>query len=104
MTRHFSTHHYVLVWLALVVLTVVSWAVSYAELGAFEIPVALVIATIKSTLVLLYFMHLAHERFTNAMVPIVAAALIALLVGLTALDVATRHTFPPRPDPALLEP
>lgn len=99
-----GTRHYVLVWIALLGLTGLSWAVSYAGLGALDVAVALAIATVKSALVLLFFMHLVHERFTTRLVPLVAVTLIALLVGLTVLDVRTRMTSSPAPDPALTAP
>jgi cytochrome c oxidase subunit 4 len=88
---------YLVIWLILLVLTVVSWQVSLLDLGAFDLVVSLVIATVKATLVVLYFMHLAHARFSTKMVVIVSALFVILLVSLTAGDVATRHTFPAAP-------
>ncbi|HZR31291.1 MAG TPA: cytochrome C oxidase subunit IV family protein [Terriglobales bacterium] len=48
---------YVLVWAALMVLTVVTAAVSRIDLGPFSTPVALFIASCKGVLVVLFFMH-----------------------------------------------
>ena len=54
---------YVLVFVALLALTVVTVTVSYLNLGlAGTITVALIIATIKGSLVASYFMHLISER------------------------------------------
>ena len=54
---------YFMVFGALMVLTIITVAVSYVELATpMAITVALIVATIKGSLVALYFMHLAHER------------------------------------------
>ena len=81
-------------WLALLVLTVVSWRVALLDLAGFDAAVMLAIAGVKATLVVLIFMHLAHARFANKMVVLVSAFFVVLLVALTAGDVATRRTFP----------
>lgn len=52
---------YVAVWGALIVLTGVTVAVSYVHLGQLNIVVALLIASVKASLVALYFMHLRSE-------------------------------------------
>jgi cytochrome c oxidase subunit 4 len=89
---------YLVTWLVLLALTVVSWQVSLLDLGAFDLAASLLIAAVKATLVVLFFMHLAHGRFSTKMVVIVSALFVILLVALTAGDVATRHTFPRAPD------
>ena len=54
---------YLMVFGALMVLTIVTVAVSYLDLAVpMAILVALVVATIKGSLVALFFMHLSHER------------------------------------------
>ncbi len=54
---------YFMIFGALMVLTMVTVGVSYLHLPvAMAITVALVVATIKGSLVALYFMHLSHER------------------------------------------
>ena len=58
-----SIRTYYTIFGALMVLTVITVAVSYVHLPvAMAILVALVVATIKGSLVALYFMHLLHER------------------------------------------
>lgn len=52
---------YVVVWGGLILLTVLTVAVSYANLGVMNIVVALLIASVKASLVALYFMHLKSE-------------------------------------------
>ena len=44
-------------------------------------------------------MHLIEQPFSSHMTMLVGLLFVALLVGLAAADVATRHTFPVRPAP-----
>jgi cytochrome c oxidase subunit 4 len=60
-SKHVKT--YFMVFGALMVLTVVTVSVSYLHLPTHEaIVVALLIATIKGSMVAMFFMHLNHER------------------------------------------
>ncbi|GFO69754.1 cytochrome-c oxidase [Geomonas limicola] len=52
---------YFVAWSTLLVLTAVTVAVSYLNLGLWNASVALAIASLKAGLVALYFMHLRHE-------------------------------------------
>jgi len=90
---------YLLVWLGLCALTLLSFLLSRLALGAAETPVALIIAVVKSSLVGLFFMHLLEERLRTAFVPIVTLGFIVLLISLVVTDVMTRHTFPRAPAP-----
>jgi cytochrome c oxidase subunit 4 len=56
---------YMMVFAALAVLTIVTVAVSYLNLSIFgAVVVAMIVATVKGTLVAGYFMHLLDEKFT----------------------------------------
>ena len=58
-----SVKTYYMIFGALMVFTVLTVAVSYLHLPiAFAILIALVVATIKGSLVAMFFMHLLHER------------------------------------------
>jgi cytochrome c oxidase subunit 4 len=58
-----SVKTYYMIFGALMVFTVLTVAVSYLHLPlAFAVLVALVVATIKGSLVAMFFMHLLHER------------------------------------------
>ena len=61
------------------------------DLGRYNAVVALGIATIKATLVALFFMHVWHasEKLTKLVV-IAALFFLLLLLGLTMSDYATR--------------
>ena len=52
---------YIVVWGALIVLTAVTVSVSYVSLGLMNVIVALLIASVKASLVALFFMHLRYE-------------------------------------------
>ena len=53
---------YIVVWVALIALTFVTWQVSYIDLGMMNVVVALLIASLKASLVALFFMHLKYEN------------------------------------------
>jgi len=70
---------YVAVFAALLVLTGATVAVSYIDLGLWNVAVALLIASVKVSLVALFFMHLKHEGglvWTFALVPVLFLVLI----------------------------
>lgn len=79
------------VWITLLILTFVTYKAAFIELGPFNSAVALIIATIKATLVALFFMHVYHagEKLTKLVV-IAALFFLMLLLGLTMADYATR--------------
>jgi cytochrome c oxidase subunit IV len=79
------------VWLALLAGTYITYKVAFLELGPFNSVAALGIATIKATLVVLFFMHAWHasERLTKLVI-IAAIFFLMLLLGLTMADYATR--------------
>ena len=78
---------YITVFVALMVLTVVTVAVSYLDLSVpMAVTVALIIATIKGSLVACYFMHLISEQ---KLIWAVLALTAAFFVALLALPVFT---------------
>src|SRR5688572_5594170 len=59
--KHIKT--YIVVFIALGILTVVTWAIAKVNLGdPWNLVVGLSIAFVKAALVALFFMHLLHER------------------------------------------
>jgi len=74
------------VWGALVVLTVVTVAVTWVDLGRLSLVVALGIATVKALLVALYFMHLRWDRPLNGVVFLTAILFVAIFIGAALLD------------------
>jgi cytochrome c oxidase subunit 4 len=81
---------YVLVFAALMVLTIATWLVAQADLGWANDVVALTIAVTKALLVLLFFMHV---RYSTRMTMVTAAAgffWLGILIFLTLNDYWTR--------------
>ena len=90
--RTLNPRIYVWVWVALILLTGVTVSAAGRDLGYLNILIVLGIASLKSGLVLSYFMHLRYEKdllLFKFMVPGILI-LIALFIGLTLVDVATR--------------
>ncbi|HEU4578068.1 MAG TPA: cytochrome C oxidase subunit IV family protein [Polyangiaceae bacterium] len=93
-SNHTSNAHaesgraYVFAWLALLVLTLVSFGAHYLELGAFATAVSLIIAAVKAGVVALVFMHLKTESVSVRTVAALNLAWVALICVGIALDVA----------------
>jgi cytochrome c oxidase subunit IV len=82
---------YFAIWAALLFGTFITYVAATLDLGRFNAAVALGIATVKATLVALFFMHVWHasEKLTKLVV-IAALFFLMLLLGLTMSDYATR--------------
>jgi cytochrome c oxidase subunit 4 len=92
MSEHIiSSKLYYAIWITLLVLTVVTALVARVDLGPFNTIVALVIATFKAVLVVLFFMHVKYtsEKLTKT---VIAAAVfwLLLLLALSMADYTTR--------------
>jgi len=78
---------YITVFVALMVLTIITVAVSYLHLStAMAVPVALFIAVVKGSLVAGYFMHLISEK---KLIYAVLLLTVAFFIALLALPVIT---------------
>lgn len=82
---------YITVWIALLILTALTVTTASLNLGGLTILLCLAIAAVKSTSVLLYFMHLRYEKrlLIKLVIPI-AIIVLAIFIGLTYSDVLTR--------------
>jgi len=80
----------VLVWLALLVLTAITVAVSRLDLGALNIWAAIAIACIKTSLVVAFFMHMKYENTLFRVFLLVALVTLMTFIGLTFFDVLYR--------------
>jgi len=78
---------YITVFVALMALTLITVAISYLHLPtAMAIAVALLVATIKGSLVACYFMHLISEK---KLIYVVLLITVSCFVGLLFLPVLT---------------
>jgi cytochrome c oxidase subunit 4 len=82
---------YIGIFLSLMVLTAVTVAAAFVSLGPFNIVIALAIATLKATLVVLYFMHARYSPKRTQLVIISAVFWLAIMLALTMSDYASRH-------------
>jgi cytochrome c oxidase subunit 4 len=77
----------VTVWLALMVLTAITVAVTLIDLGPrMNLIVAMAIATIKAGLVVTYFMHLRWDRPFNTLIFLGSLLFVSLFISMTLLD------------------
>jgi cytochrome c oxidase subunit 4 len=88
---------YVLVFLGLIGLTILTTGVAFIDLGAFNAVVALAIAVSKMLLVILFFMGLRHSSGLMRIVVIAGFFWLALLIAFTMSDYRTR-SWTPAPD------
>ena len=81
---------YIAVFLALAAGTLLTWWVSTQEFGMWNTPIALIIATIKAVLVILFFMHVIHSTRLTWVVIIASFLWLGVLFVLTFADYLTR--------------
>jgi len=102
MSNHAATHEheitgprtYLAVLGALLVLTVLTVGISRIDFGNMNTVVAILIASIKGSLVALFFMHLRHDKF-NAVIFILGLFFLAVFLIFTLFDVSTRTSVLP---------
>ncbi|MGE0480184.1 MAG: cytochrome C oxidase subunit IV family protein [Phycisphaerae bacterium] len=70
----------------LLVLTVVTVAVTWVDLGPLNLWIALLIAVVKAALVVLYFMHLRYDAPFNGIILVASLVFVMLFVGLALTD------------------
>lgn len=94
--EHGGGHHVDPMWMyltifgALIFMTVVTVAASYVDFGSANTVIAVVIATIKATLVSVFFMHLRHDKRFNAIVFVSALLFLSFLFLFVLSDFGTR--------------
>jgi cytochrome c oxidase subunit 4 len=81
---------YYTVFALLLVLTAVTVAVSAIDLGPLNTVVALAIACLKATLVILYFMHVRYGTGLTWLVVLAGFVWLGILLSFTLADVVTR--------------
>lgn len=93
---HAPAHHqssllsYFVVFFALMILTVVTVWVSRIDLGALNTTVALAIAIVKATVVILWFMHVIHSPKMTWIIVICSFLWLGVLFVLLFSDYLTR--------------
>jgi cytochrome c oxidase subunit 4 len=88
--HHSGPGKYLLIWGALMVLTVVTVVTGRMHLPDWGLVLALVIASVKGALVALYFMHLSEHKGANRLVFGTSLLFVVLLLMFTLFDLGTR--------------
>lgn len=87
---HGGFKQYAAVLAALLVLTVITVGASYLDFGSANIVIAVLIATVKASLVALFFMHLKDDNPVNAMILVSCFLFLGLLLTFCLLDIDNR--------------
>ena len=85
---------YVVIFAVLMVLTALTTAIAYVDLGVLNVVLMLGIAVLKATLVVLWFMH---ARYANQLTHVVIGAgilFLGILISIAASDVWIRVWSP----------
>lgn len=81
---------FMMIWIALLILTGITVWVAQYNLGPLNIWVALGIATVKSALVVAVFMHMKYESVLFKLSLLSALAILAIFIGFNFFDVLYR--------------
>ncbi len=84
----YRTYWWVLI--ILLVMTFLTITVTWIDLSALTVLVAMVIATFKAGTVLTYFMHLKYESSLFRVLVIMVLSIYVLVIGLTFFDYLMR--------------
>ncbi len=104
MSTHSTTHAhdhsndwklYLGILVALLILTVVTVAAAGVDFGSANVIIAVLIATVKASLVALFFMHLRHDSPINSIIFLSALLFLGFLLILCLLDINSRHDVKP---------
>jgi cytochrome c oxidase subunit IV len=88
---------YIAIFSALMVLTALTVGVAFLNLGSFNPLVALAVACVKATLVILYFMHVKYSSRLTKLTVVLSLFFVAILFAETLMDYASRGFLPPPP-------
>jgi cytochrome c oxidase subunit 4 len=97
-TTHTNEHHgvgHIVDWkvmvgvlVALLILTALTVAVRYIDLGGLNIIIALSIATIKASLVCLFFMHLYYDQPFNSIILVTSLLMVLIFILFSLVDLS----------------
>lgn len=92
MSHHIvSPKVYMTIFGALMLLTALTVVIAYVDLGVMNLPVALLIAFTKATLVVLFFMHVKYSSRLIKLSVVTGLFTIMLLFGGVLTDVFSRY-------------
>src|SRR5215213_3911615 len=85
---------YITIFLALMVLTGLTVAAAFVNLGQFNFLVAMVIAGFKASLVIWYFMHVKYQSSLTKLTVATGLFFLAILLGMMLIDYGGRAFSP----------
>jgi caa(3)-type oxidase subunit IV len=85
-----STRFYIGIFAALILLTIATVKVSYYDFGSANIVIAMLIATMKGSLVAAFFMHLRYDQLFNTLAFLGAFLFLGIFILLTYDDMGRR--------------
>ena len=81
---------YLTIFFALMILTAVTVAAAYLNLGQFNFTVAMLIAGFKASLVVWYFMHVKWQSALTKLTLATGLFFLAILLGMSLIDYASK--------------
>jgi cytochrome c oxidase subunit IV len=81
--------------IALLILTIITVTAAGFNFGAANVVIALTIASIKATLVALFFMHLRWEKKVNSIIAAAGFLFLGIFIMFCLLDVDSRVNLQP---------
>ena len=88
---------YLAIFGALMIGTALTVFAAFIDLGVFNFTVALTIALVKATLVVLFFMHVKYSSHLTKLTVLVGIFFLIILLTLTMVDYASRAWLPMPP-------
>ncbi|WP_437184995.1 cytochrome C oxidase subunit IV family protein [Planctomicrobium sp. SH668] len=88
--HHSHTTLYVTIYIALLVLVLATVGAAYIPMGIFSFPVCMGIATLKTVLIVLYFMHVKDETPLIQVFAIIGAIWLGIFFTFLMSDYLTR--------------
>ena len=89
-----TTATYLKIFALLIVLALITTALAFVDLHAFNTILAMAIAVTKAVLVVLFFMHVKYEDRLTLVFAIAGFVWLAIMLILTASDYMTRGWLP----------
>ena len=81
---------YLTIFFALMILTGVTVAFAYLNLGFFNFPVAMLVAGFKASLVVWYFMHVKYQSHLTKLTVATGLFFLTILLGMSLIDYVSR--------------
>lgn len=84
---------YLTIFFALMILTGVTVAAAFANLGQFNFAVAMLIAGVKASLVVWFFMHVKDQSHLTKLIVATGLFFLTILLGMSLIDYVSRDDF-----------